>query len=156
MDRRALIEEFPESTPGRAAGDVPIIGHMGVEVLLAERGRTVVRLPFEPNINHVQMVYAGSIFTLAEVPGGVLFLGAFDTRRYYPIVGEMNVRFRAPATTSLLVDARMGEDEIERVAAELEDKGKAKWVLDQEVVDAHGAVVATTTATYFGMSFPGR
>lgn len=150
-----LLEEFPPSTPGRAADDIPIVGKMGLEVLHAERGRCVVRLPFELNINHVNMVYAGSIFTLAEVPGGVLFGGAFDLTRFYPIVGEMKVRFARPATTSLLVDARMSEDEIARVTADLEEKGRAKWTLEQEVVDEGGNVVATTSGVYFGMAYPG-
>jgi thioesterase domain-containing protein len=150
----SLPDEFPESAPGRSAGGIPIIGHMGLEVLHAERGRAVMRLPFEPNINHVGMVYAGSIFTLAEVPGGILFSGAFDVSRFYPIVGDMSVRFVQPAMTSLLVDARMSDDEIDRVSTELDDKGKAKWVLDQEVVDSRGQVVATTSATYFGLAWP--
>lgn len=151
-----LIEEFPESAAGQSAGGIPIIGHMGLEVLHTERGRTVMRLPFEPNINHVNMVYAGSIFTLGEVPGGVLFSSAFDVARFYPIVGDMSVRFVQPATTSLLVDARMSDDEISRVEAELDEKGKSKWVLDQEIVDYRGQVVATTSATYFGLAWPAR
>lgn len=153
-DPTRLIAEFPPSTPGRVSEGVPIVGKMGLEVLHAERGRCVARLPFEPNINHVGIVYAGSIFTLAEVPGGVLFGGAFDVARFYPIVGEMSVRFTKPATTSLLVDARMPDAEIDRVTADLEAKGRAKWVLDQEVVDEHGVVVATTSAVYFAMAYP--
>lgn len=154
-DPAALVAEFPPSTTGVAADQIPIVGKMGVEILHAERGRCVVRLPFEPNINHVKMVYAGSIFTLAEVPGGVLFGGAFDMTRFYPIVGEMKVRFAKPAMSSLLVDARMSDDEIDRVAADLDEKGRAKWVLEQDVVDESGGVVASTSAVYFGMSYPG-
>lgn len=150
----SLPSEFPESREGRLADQIPIAGKMGLEVLAAERGRAVLRLPFAPNINHVGIVYAGSIFTLAEAPGGVLFGGAFDLTRFYPIVGEMSVRFTKPATTALLVDARMDDAEIDRVAADLEVTGKAKWVLEQEVVDYHGDVVATTRAAYFGRAYP--
>lgn len=149
----SLIEEFPESAPAQPVASFPFVERAGLELLLAERGRTVLRLPFEPNINHVGMVYAGALFTVAEVPGGVLFLGAFDVSRFYPIVGEMKIRFARPATTAVMVDARMSDDEIERVAAELDETGRSKWLLDQEIVDASGAVVAATTATYFGLSF---
>jgi hypothetical protein len=55
--------------------------------------------------------------------------------------------------TDVIVDARMSDDEIERVGAELEAHGKAKYVLDQELQDTAGKVVATTSATYFGRSF---
>lgn len=150
----SLVAEFPESVAGTPARDIPIVHAMGVEVLHHERARTVLRLPFEPNVNHVGMVYAGSIFTLAEVPGGVLFASIFDISRFFPIVGDMRVRFVKPAVTALLVDARMDESEIERITAELDEHGKAKWVLDQEIVDYGGDVVSTSRATYFGRSFP--
>jgi acyl-coenzyme A thioesterase PaaI-like protein len=133
--------------------DFPFLERSGLELLHVERGRAVLRLPFEPNINHVGMVYAGALFTVAEVPGGVLFASAFDLTRFYPIVGDLRIRFATPARTSVLVDARMGDDEIERVTADLEASGKAKWVLAQELVDESGAVVATTEATYFGLAF---
>ena len=148
-----LIAEFPPSAEGHALDDFPFIERAGLELLHLEEGRTVLRLPREPNVNHVGTVYAGALFTLAETPGGVLFFRAFDRSRFYPIVGDLSIRFRRPATTSVLVDARMSAEESARVAAELEEAGKAKWVLDQQLVDEHGTVVATTSATYFGLSF---
>jgi acyl-coenzyme A thioesterase PaaI-like protein len=148
-----LIAEFPPSTEGRPLADFPFVERAGLELLHVERGRAVLRLPFEPNINHVGMVYAGALFTVAEVPGGVLFVSALDVSRFYPIVGELNIRFRRPAMSSVLVDARMTDAEIDRVAADLEAEGKAKWVLTQEIVDEAGTVVATTEGTYFGMSY---
>lgn len=153
-DPVALVAEFPPSAPGSPADIIPIVAKMGLEVLHVERGRCVLRLPFEPNINHVKMIYAGSIFTLAEMPGGVLFTGAFDTSRFAPVVGEMKVRFAKPAMSALLVDARMSDEEIDRVAADLDEHGRAKWVLEQDVVDESGTIVASTSAVYFGMAFP--
>jgi len=148
-----LTQEFPPTTPGHVMTTYPFIERAGLELLHAERGRVVLRLPFAPNTNHVGTVYAGALFTVAEVPGGALFLGAFDVSRFYPIVGDLAIRFRKPATTSVLVDARMSDDEIGRVTSDLEAAGKAKWVLSQEIVDERGAVVATTEATYFGLSY---
>ncbi|MDE0803236.1 MAG: PaaI family thioesterase [Acidimicrobiales bacterium] len=153
-DPAALVTEFPRSAPGSPADIIPIVGKMGLEVLHAERGRCVLRLPFEPNINHVNMIYAGSMFTLAEMPGGVLFTAAFDTSRFAPVVGEMKVRFAKPAMSALLVDARMSDEEIERVAAELDENGRARWELDQDIVDESGTVVASASAVYFGMAYP--
>lgn len=139
--------------PPRPLTDFPFVERCGLELLHLERGRAVVRLPFEPNINHVGMAYAGALFTVAEIPGGILFASAFDVRRFYPIVGEMSIRFAKPARTAVTVDARMSEDEIARVTAELEEHGKARYVLEQQVHDEAGVLVATTSATYFGRSF---
>lgn len=131
----------------------PFVERAGLALVHAERGRAVMRLPLEPNVNHVGWMYAGALFTVAEVPGGVLFGGAFDVSRFYPVVGELSIRFVAPCTTDVIVDARMSDAEIERVAADLEATGKAKWELTQEVLDTSGTVVATTSGTYFGLSY---
>ena len=53
-------------------------------------------------------------------PEASLFRTAFDAKRFYPIVGEMGIRFVAPAKTATIVDARMADDEIERATADLE------------------------------------
>ena len=142
--------------PPRPLRDFPFVERSGLELLHLERGHAVLRLPLEPNVNHVGWAYAGALFTLAEIPGGVLFGSAFDVSRFFPIVGELSIRFTAPAKTATLVDARMSDEEINRVTAELEERGKAKYVLEQTLTDDAGTVVATTSATYFGMSFPGR
>jgi acyl-coenzyme A thioesterase PaaI-like protein len=139
--------------PPRPVRDFPFVERLGLELLHVERGRAVMRLPFEPNINHVGMIYAGALFTVAEVPGGVLFGSAFDITRFYPIVGDMSIRFAKPAMSAVTVDARMTEDEVARVTAELEEHGKAKYILEQELHDEQGVLVATTSATYFGRSF---
>lgn len=154
MDQRAaLLREFPRTAEARAIRAFPFVERVGLELLLSERGRAVLRLPLEPNVNHVGTMYAGALFTLAEAPGGSLFLSAFDRSRFFPIVGDLNLRFLAPATTSVLVDARMSSSEMERVASELEGSGKSKWVLDQELIDERGVVVAASAATYFGRAF---
>ena|ERR1041384_5380120 len=147
------MPEIYNLSPPHPIRDFPFVERLGLELLHVERGRCVLRLPFEPNINHVGMIYAGALFTVAEVPGGVLFRSAFDVARFYPIVGDMQVRFTRPAMTDVIVDARMTDDEIARVTAELEERGKAKYVLEQEIRDAGGELVATTVATYFGRSF---
>lgn len=149
----ALILEFPPDAAGRALTDFPFVERAGLELLHVERGRAVLRLPFDPNINHVGMVYAGALFTVAEVPGGVLFAAAFDLARFYPIVGEVNIRFSKPARSAVTVDARMTDAEMERVASALEETGKAKWILEQEIVDTAGVVVAMASATYFGLAY---
>lgn len=152
-DHQALIEEFPPSAEGRPMTDFAFVERAGLEVLHVERGRTVLRLPLEPNVNHVGIAYAGALFTLAEVPGGVLFMSAFDVSRFYPVVGEVNIRYSAPVHGATLVDARMSEDEIGRVTGDLDSEGKARWTLKHSLVGEDGSEVARAEGTYFGLAF---
>lgn len=126
----------------------PFVSRCGVKVLDLGRGYCKMLMPFEPNINHVGMMYAGALYTIAELPGGVIYMTSFDTRRFYPIVKDMSIRFRRPAKTDVTVEIHVAEDEIARIEAEAEAHGKCDFSWDVEVKDASGEVVAITHNTY--------
>lgn len=127
---------------------IPFLKHTGVAVDHAERGFVRLRMPFEPNVNHVGMMYAGALFTLAEVPGGTLFITTFDARRFYPIVKDLKIRFRRPAMTDITVEVRMDDEEAARIEAEAEANGKADYAWECELKDATGEVVAISQNLY--------
>lgn len=129
------------------------VENTGIDLLEYGRGRVKLMMPLEGNVNHVGMMYAGALFTLAEIPGGTLFGSAFDTKRFYPIVGELSIRYAKPAMGDAFVVAQLSDGEIDRITSELEEEGRAKYVLDLEISDADGVVLATTSGTYFGLAF---
>ncbi|MGN6723684.1 MAG: YiiD C-terminal domain-containing protein, partial [Marmoricola sp.] len=75
---------------------VPILGAMGIRVLESVPGRAETLLPLEPNRNHVGMAYAGSLFSVAEVLGGLLALSSFTLEGYAPLVKSMTIDFLRP------------------------------------------------------------
>ncbi|MDW3221193.1 MAG: YiiD C-terminal domain-containing protein [Acidimicrobiales bacterium] len=127
---------------------IPFLKRTGVVVDHAERGFVRLRMPFEPNVNHVGMMYAGALFTLAEVPGGTIFITTFDPKRYYPIVKDLKIRFRRPATTDITVEVRISDEEAQRVMDEADANGKADYSWECELKDATGEVVAITQNEY--------
>ena len=127
---------------------IPFLKHTGVVVDHAERGFVRLRMPFEPNVNHVGMMYAGALFTLAEVPGGTLFLTTFDPTRFYPIVKDLKIRFRRPALTDITVEVRMDDEEAARIMEEAEANGKADYSWACELKDTSGEVVAISQNLY--------
>ncbi len=129
-------------------GAIPFAERAGIDLEEFERGHVKMKIPFEGNQNHVGMMYAGALFTLGEIPGGALFMSAFDMTKFFPIVTEMNIKFLKPAMTDITVEAKLPEAEIERITKEAEENGKAKFFLELELKDAGGEVVAVTTATY--------
>ena len=113
-----------------------------------EPGFVRLCMPLAGNQNHIGSMYAGALFTLAEIPGGALFLTSFDTQRFYPIIKEMNLRFRRPATGDIRVEARLDAAEIERLQAEAAETGKAEYVLELALTDSTGEVVAQSRGLY--------
>lgn len=124
------------------------VERMGLKVLVLERGRVRLSAPLEGNVNHIGTMYAGALFTLAEIPGGALFLTSFDTSRFYPVVTEMNLRFLRPAATDAFIDITLDEAAIERIQAQADALGKAEYVLEGRIHDAEGRVVAESRGVY--------
>lgn len=130
------------------AKGIPFVGNTGIVVEVLEKGYTKMRMPFEPNKNHVGTMYAGALFTLAELPGGAIFISSFDNTRFYPIVRDMSIRFRRPATSDVTVEVRVGEEFVQKVQAEAEANGKADYEWESELKDANGTVVAIARSIF--------
>lgn len=127
---------------------IGFVERAGIRVDEVEPGRCVVSMPEEPNINHFGTIYAGALYTLAEVPGGVLFFATFDDERFFPLVKSSQIRYRRPARGRVRVEATISPEEVERLEAEAAEHGKAEWELDLPITDESGTVVAEMTSQY--------
>lgn len=127
---------------------IAFVKRSGLKAEVLEPGFVRLRMPLSDNQNHIGSMYAGALFTLAEIPGGALFITSFDSRRFYPIVKEMNLRFRRPATSDIQVEARLAADDIDRLQAEAQRLGKAEYWLELQLTDASGEVVAESRGLY--------
>jgi thioesterase domain-containing protein len=127
---------------------IPVAHNMGVRVVEASPGHAVATMPFEGNGNHFGVMYAGVLFTVAEVLGGVISIASFDNSTYYPLVKDLRITFLRPAKSSVRATATLDEETLGRIEAEAAAKGKADFVLDAVVTDDGGQVVATTQGLY--------
>jgi acyl-coenzyme A thioesterase PaaI-like protein len=57
------------------------------------------------NQNHLGSMYAGALFSLAQIPGGALFMTRFDVTRFYPLGKDMQLHLRRPASVHICVEA---------------------------------------------------
>ena len=144
----ALSETEKERIKAASDRTFPFVERCGARTLDVDRGYCRMMMPLAPNLNHVGIMYAGALYTLAELPGGVIYLSSFDARRFYPIVKDMRIRFRRPATTDISVEVHLSEAEIQRIQAETETNGKCDFEWDTELKDSHGEVVALSHNIY--------
>lgn len=127
---------------------VPFVARAGIRVDEVAPGHCVLSMDPEPNSNHFGAIYAGAIYTLGEVPGGVLFFATFDAERFFPLVKASQIRFRAPGRGRLTVEARVTAEEVARLEAEAAEHGRAEWELHLPITDEDGTVVAEMTSQY--------
>lgn len=127
---------------------IPRAHQMGVRFLEMRPGYVRADLPFEGNGNHFGTIYAGVIFTLAEVLGGAMHFATFDVATHYPLVRGMSIDFVAPGRGPLTASASLDEATITRVKSEAGTDRKAPFEMRAEVVGDDGIVVATTVGNY--------
>lgn len=138
----------PEALTQITHSILPFAARTGIRIDRADRGSVQLTMPLQPNVNHVGTMYAGALFTLAEIPGGTLSATTFDVEKYYPIVKDLQITFLKPATTDISVEVTMSDDEIDRLLTTANEVGKVDYSWDSELVDAGGVVVAKSKNLY--------
>lgn len=137
-----------------AIKSIDTLKHMGLELLETSDNRVRIRMPKEGNTNHLGGVYAGAIFTLAEFPFGMMYIAKLGLTEMVPVVGEMTIRYLAPASGDLFIDVEVSDEEWTQITEDTREKGKLKLVREIEVKDAEGNVNSVVKATYFSLLLP--
>ncbi len=136
-----LIKELVENK-------VAFVSRMNLKVMDLRPLYVKLWAPLLGNENHIGSMYAGALFTLAEIPGGALCLATFDATKYYPLVKEMTIRFVRPARTDVTIECSLSTEEADRIAAAAELHGKADFALEGHITDQSGDVVAISKGIY--------
>lgn len=144
----ANANQLVDAMNGAIETTIPIAHTMGVKVVEARPGFAATTVPAEGNGNHFGVIYAGVLFTVAEVLGGIIPLISFDNSKYFPLVKDLDIKFVAMAKSNVRAEASLDDETIARVEAEAAERGKADFTLDAVVTDADGQTVATTRGLY--------
>ena len=126
---------------------VPFVARNKFEVLELNKGYIKAKIPLKGNKNHFGGMYAGAIFTVAEVPGGVIAILNFDPK-FFPILKDLKVDFIKVAKSDITVTFNIEDEELARIQEDAEKEGKCDFILEGEVVDSEGELVAKTYGTY--------
>jgi thioesterase domain-containing protein len=137
-----MIEQGYKVIADYCQNGIPAIKRTGLVITDMSKRYVKMTMPLEGNANHIGMMYAGSLFSIGEISGGVIHGASFDTEKYVPIVKEVNIRFRRPALTDVTLVVTITEEEADRIVNEAAEKGKADFTLDLEIKDAGGEVVS--------------
>lgn len=138
----------PEVVEQLCKSSVPLFDHLNVSFEILEDGIVRCYLPFDrKSNNHLNSVYAGVQFCIAEVLGGIGFMTAAISG-YVPLLKGMNINFVKPALTDLTAEVCFSESDIQKMKAQLEAEGRYDFELESKIQDTSGTVVATGKALY--------
>ena len=130
------------------AQSIPRAAAMGIEVVELRPGYVKSKTPFEGNGNHIGTMYAGVLFTAAELLGGAIALSTFDMTKFYPVVKGLSINFCRPATGAVFAEASISDELAAELAETAAASGKAEFLFETTLTDEAGEVVATTEGTY--------
>ena len=142
------IEEQYKSLVFYLENAINIIGKMGMRIEEFNPGHVKIRLPLEPNLNHVKTAYAGSLFSLADFTGGVIFFATFDHKKYYPILKEANIKFKRPSITDIIVEASIQPEQAQAIQETADGTGKCDYTLELELKDLQGNICAVVNGVF--------
>lgn len=142
------IDKKYEEIAKLAVNLVEGVKRTGLTVVELKNRYTKLCMPLEGNGNHVGIMYAGSLFTLGEVTGGIIPAVSLDMTDLVPIVKEVNIRYKAPAMTDVFLTAEWSEEEAAAIQQTVADDGKADFNLELELKDVNDTVVAIVNGTW--------
>ena len=144
----AMIEAKYQPIAELAVATVEGIRRTGLKIVDLRERYAKVLMPLESNGNHVGIMYAGSLFTLGEFAGGIIFGVTFDYTKFVPLVKEINIKFQSPAMTDVTLEVSMTEEQAEQILKEAEMNGKADFSLELEIKDAKGEIVSVVNGIW--------
>jgi len=128
---------------------IPWVKDSGLSAEVLEPRHVVLRLPKDRHLNHVGIVYAGSLFMLMEIAGAALFACTYPYGQYIPINKGMEIKFLNMGVTDILCELSITEKEAKEMLRPIDEKGKGEWVLEMDCRDTEGTIIATSVCQYY-------
>ncbi|MFT6390462.1 MAG: acyl-coenzyme A thioesterase PaaI-like protein [Cellvibrionaceae bacterium] len=126
---------------------IPFAARNNFKVIDYKPGYVKAFIPLKPNKNHFNAMYAGALFTVAELPGGIISILSFD-ERFFPILKDLKIEFLKMAKTDVTVEFELSEKQLKQLEIDTINDGRCAFVLEGEIKDMSGEVVAKSYANY--------
>lgn len=118
---------------------------------ILEERHVKVAMPPEKHINHVNIIYAGSIFTLAELSAGALFFATYGFEDFAPIVSEASITYQKPIKGLMYVEESFTREEADALIAPVLERGKGSIHLEVRVRNEEGEPCAVLKVKIYCM-----
>ncbi|MDD5224376.1 MAG: YiiD C-terminal domain-containing protein [bacterium] len=140
-----LIEQFDQMM-------IPVVRSSGFAVEKLKEREITVSMPMGPNTNHVGIMYAGSLFTLIEVAGGVLFSATYPAGVYTLITKGISIRYVKPSMTKTYCHLTISKEEAEAKIKPVDERGRGNWIIDVTAVDENEVEVCRANCNYYALT----
>ena len=134
--------------------DLPFNAFLGIEVTA---DGDELQLPDDSRFtNHVGTVHAGALYSLAEAASGSFLLShpSVDVEKVGALLRESSIKYRRPASGRIRSQTRCSDEAIEQMHAALAKRGRAKLLIEVDLLDDEDQVVASANLDWFASHLP--
>ncbi len=124
---------------------VPALARFGIRVTSVAPGSVHLVMPIDGNANHLGTMYAGALFAIAELPGGLLPWTVLPAGNIVPIAKHAELSFLRPARSDVTVAAELDPAQLTALAQAAAEAGKSDFTLHLSVRDTQDREVASST-----------
>lgn len=129
---------------------VPLIKIMNISVTRFEPENVELRLDEnKDNYNHFGKFYAGALFTLGEVTGGVAMFSRDALRAHKIVAREATIKYLKPVGQTAVATASLLDADAEILIKDIEETGRASKTLDISIKNADGDTVVEMEVGYY-------
>lgn len=133
---------------------IPLSAAMGVGVAQCDSTQVLLTAPLDPNINHRQTAFGGSVSALAILAAWTMIhfrLRSEGIENVRLVIQRNSVEYLAPATAMLEAHCPSPSDaDWQRFVTAFQRRGRARLTVTSEVHSA-GVVAATFTGDYVAL-----
>ena len=133
--------------------DIPYNRLIGITRDAASTAAPLQLLGSPDHLNHVNTIHACAQFSLAEAASGECLLRRFsdiaNLSAIMPLLREVRVKYRRPATGTLQAKARFSDAAATRAIEALSAKGRALIPVSVDLVDEAGITTMTATFSWY-------
>ena len=120
-----MSDNFAEQLENRLYEVLPLVKALDCRVEEGRHGYVKLYMCRSPIVvNHFGAFHAGALYTFAETVGGAIVTASFDLTRNTLINKRGEIRYRKAVTKKAVSEACFAPEDVERIMAEVEEKGK--------------------------------
>lgn len=106
-------------------------------------------------INHFGVFHAGALYTFAETVGGSVITASFDLTNTTLMNKRGEIKYRKKVTEKAVSETSFPPGDVERIEAEVEEKGKTEFPYTVVVMNENDEVACEVTFDFYLRRNPG-
>jgi acyl-coenzyme A thioesterase PaaI-like protein len=151
-----MSQNFAEELETTLYRMLPLVKALNFHVEEAGQGYVKASMSQSPIVvNHFGVFHAGALYTFAETVGGAVVKAALNLTDVTLINKRGEIKYRKVVKEKAVSEAYFAREDVERIEAEVEEKGKTEFPYSVVVMNQDGEVACEVVFDFYMRKNPG-